>query len=85
MSVHTDTMTHASFKNHELFILKIRLSRKLSRKHVSRNSAEKNTASQNLSRIFPRQPTLKKKIQLRGLINVVIYLKRGLCNYTKDD
>jgi len=30
MPVHTDTMTRASLKNHELFILKIRLSRKIS-------------------------------------------------------
>jgi len=61
MSVHTDTIRHASLKNHELFNFSELAV------NVSRNSAEKCTASLNLSRIFPMPAKLFQKIWLRGL------------------
>jgi len=50
--MHTDKMTHAVTciieESWTVHFKKNRLSRKISRKYVSRNSAEKNTASRNL-------------------------------------
>jgi len=48
-------------------LAKIRLSRKISRKFVSRNSAEKNLASRKISRILPQPAGVGEKIRLRGL------------------
>ena len=51
---------------------KNRLSRKISRKYVSRNSAKKIRLAENWAAFFKSQPNFAKKIRLRGLVTAEV-------------